>query len=621
MGTLKGFIGLTGGTIANLDGKPYSSLTNNYLAYGLDGITFRSYQYSTTETGSENAPFIIVPDDNTTGTGAWVLRSERIFYPDASQADQGAAVGGLVTVKDIVDAVGTSSKATIVLERGASGNSTSYIFLTSETIPSNIDLQFENGAMFAPATSVTVTPYSPENIIAGDRQQIFTGSGKVKFTKGGTIHPGWFGVVADDDGAGAGTDNSSAIEAAFNSVCQATGGVRVKFQPGFYNSDDIPQISINSNTNGGYDSYFTGSVYIDLRGCQFYHSGTGPLWYLQGAPSVDRSITIDTGVLIGTADTEALIKGRDMARCGVRIEQLKGVATSAYLALFQNWYSWTENLSVTGSGGPAQLESGLIQIECQSADNAATYEGVAHGGGTASFARFRMFNAFSTGSQTSMLICDAGVYDSFIHDIGGNSDSSQAIIQMKGAHADTVIHNIGFEGGSASGNQYVVDCTSASAYPVVYNVDWGGSDGHVTGMSTSTRSFEIRGSNLLVDLDATISGDLKALTLSTYNNTLDDLNTSGSAGVVSVPTATPTKIISASYFSGNTTMLVCAKDSTNAVVGYAMVTRKQGTTPLDIQAIGTAVGGAAFTDDSGDLDFEQTSGGTLDIRVYCLSIN
>jgi hypothetical protein len=192
MADIRLYVGLTGGTTLNLDGKATSGLSDGDNAIGLDGLNFRFYKYSSTETGSENSPFIIIPDDNATGTGAWVLMSKRVFYPDPAQADQGAAVGSLVTVKDIVDAVGTSSKTTIVFRRGTSGNTTDYVFGTSETIPSNFKLKFEEGARLSPSSGKTVTPYSPENIICGDTQQIFTGSGTVDFTTGGHIPMPWY---------------------------------------------------------------------------------------------------------------------------------------------------------------------------------------------------------------------------------------------------------------------------------------------------------------------------------------------------------------------------------------------------------------------------------------------
>jgi len=129
------------------------------------------------------------------------------YFPDAGQADQGIAVES-VTVKDFVDAIGVTKTATIVFSRGSTGNTTDYTFLTSETIPSNITCQFEQGARVSIAITKTLTLPSPANIIAQPNQQIKTGSGILTFSTGaGRIYPGWWGVVS----GGAAVTNATAL--------------------------------------------------------------------------------------------------------------------------------------------------------------------------------------------------------------------------------------------------------------------------------------------------------------------------------------------------------------------------------------------------------------------------
>ena len=77
------------------------------------------------------------------------------YFPDPAQADQGATVG-LATIKDFVDSIGTSKKATIVVSRGSVGNTTTYTLTTSETIPSNITLKMEPGAILDGAGTLTI---------------------------------------------------------------------------------------------------------------------------------------------------------------------------------------------------------------------------------------------------------------------------------------------------------------------------------------------------------------------------------------------------------------------------------------------------------------------------------
>jgi hypothetical protein len=136
------------------------------------------------------------------------------YYADATATDQGAAtVTANKTIKDLVDSIGTTKKATIVLTHNGSGNTTTYTLSTSETIPSNIMLQIENGAIISIDSSKTLTIYSPENIIAQNRQQIFSCSGDLEFTIAGKMPVVW--VTDLPDGS---TDNSTDIQTAIDAL-------------------------------------------------------------------------------------------------------------------------------------------------------------------------------------------------------------------------------------------------------------------------------------------------------------------------------------------------------------------------------------------------------------------
>ena len=68
------------------------------------------------------------------------------YYPDASEADQGAATaGGSLTIKDFIDAA-SGNPATIVLTHSEQGAATNYVFKTTEVVPSNIHLIVDKGA-------------------------------------------------------------------------------------------------------------------------------------------------------------------------------------------------------------------------------------------------------------------------------------------------------------------------------------------------------------------------------------------------------------------------------------------------------------------------------------------
>lgn len=238
---------LTGGGDA-LDGIPFGGLSAINKAYGRGANYFRPYRYDPTNNNTtypEFAPGIIIPNDNASGTGAWIS-SVLDFYPDASQPDQGAIVGNLATVKDIVDHVGTSVKATIVIKRDAYGSETDYIFLTDEVVPDNFTIKYENGVRLAPGTGITVTHNA--GIIAFPTQHIFTGAGAITLGEGAVkeAYPKWWGALSDNS-----TDNQAAFTA-WAASCNANGtkmsipyGGAYKFSVGFAISKDFIRFELD----------------------------------------------------------------------------------------------------------------------------------------------------------------------------------------------------------------------------------------------------------------------------------------------------------------------------------------------------------------------------------------
>jgi hypothetical protein len=73
----------------------------------------------------------------------------------------------------------------------------------------------------APGATITVTDSTmkfpaPSNVFGHPLQPIFTlsGSGNVKFANGSTVHPGWFGVIAD---------GSTSNDTALGTMCTSLG--------------------------------------------------------------------------------------------------------------------------------------------------------------------------------------------------------------------------------------------------------------------------------------------------------------------------------------------------------------------------------------------------------------
>ena len=135
------------------------------------------------------------------------------YWVDYSEADQGAAGSGN-SVKDLVDAIGTTKSATLFFKHNAAdGNTTTYTFSTSETIPSNINIIIQNGARIAISNGVTLT------ISGGFRAGMFqvfslTGTGTPSFgSLVPEILPEWMGAV---DGTADDVQINYAITAASN---------------------------------------------------------------------------------------------------------------------------------------------------------------------------------------------------------------------------------------------------------------------------------------------------------------------------------------------------------------------------------------------------------------------
>lgn len=144
------------------------------------------------------------------------------YTPDSSEADQGvAAIGDGITLYDAATAAG-SKKATIILNHDPSNTETEYTLDTSidwSSLP-NLFLEIKPGATLTRTTGdETITLYSPENIIASDRQKI-TSIDMIDFSSGGTVYPSWWGMAAD--GA---TNDSAAFQSAVNSVDGVNGVV------------------------------------------------------------------------------------------------------------------------------------------------------------------------------------------------------------------------------------------------------------------------------------------------------------------------------------------------------------------------------------------------------------
>lgn len=163
------------------------------------------------------------------GTSSWQTVStsgifENAQYPDSEASDQGAADGTYNSVKDIVDAIGSSEKAIIVFRHDGVGNTTTYNFSTDEVIPANFTVIMEPGALLADTGNVSLQILGP---FISSRVKCFDwgGTAYIVFSTGtsaatkavDSVMVEWWGAAGDGLGN---TDNKAAIQSAakaFNS--------------------------------------------------------------------------------------------------------------------------------------------------------------------------------------------------------------------------------------------------------------------------------------------------------------------------------------------------------------------------------------------------------------------
>jgi hypothetical protein len=109
---------------------------------------------------------------------AWYALSDTFYFPNAAAADQGAA--GTRTLYSIKAAVGVNV-ATIIFRHTGVSATTVYTVGTSLSLPANISIIIEQGAIVQLANGVTLTILGPANI--GEYQAFtFTGTGQVLFS-------------------------------------------------------------------------------------------------------------------------------------------------------------------------------------------------------------------------------------------------------------------------------------------------------------------------------------------------------------------------------------------------------------------------------------------------------
>jgi len=135
---------LTGGVSGSLDDISYTALEDGNIAIAIQGSDNKTYTYkynasNNNTTNPESSPDVIIPDDNSTGTGAWILEG----YVGATLDSQGTlTVDGTSTLTGNVSAAGdvgvTGSLTAADLQLGGVGATADEIS-TDETLAGNSD--------------------------------------------------------------------------------------------------------------------------------------------------------------------------------------------------------------------------------------------------------------------------------------------------------------------------------------------------------------------------------------------------------------------------------------------------------------------------------------------------
>lgn len=175
--------------------------------------------YSLKVLDSSGTQVYYVPSSNPDALGA----AQDNCYPDYNAVNQGLT-GDNDTIKYCVDTYG-SDQGTIVLRHNSGSATTPYTLTTSETIPANITLKVERGAVIDGAGTLTFT--SPKSFISGIN---YTFGSSVTITGPTEVYPEWWG----ENTAPGTTDMTAEINSAATCAGRSTNNGIVKLQGTVY---------------------------------------------------------------------------------------------------------------------------------------------------------------------------------------------------------------------------------------------------------------------------------------------------------------------------------------------------------------------------------------------------
>lgn len=194
--------------------------------------------------GGAGAPLVGMSNDPNNGTAAATLQQDwavDVRWCGAVPGDAGDDGPAIQEAADLAAAVG----GTLCLSPGV------YSIQTDIVVDPNVQLLFAGGAVLDVVNDVNVTIPYPAQIVAAERQHIFslTGTGAVWFggtptytTLLGTVSPCWWGAVGNDS-----ADDTAALQAAMDAAPDSSNGamslgltVRIPWGAYRFSNLDIP---------------------------------------------------------------------------------------------------------------------------------------------------------------------------------------------------------------------------------------------------------------------------------------------------------------------------------------------------------------------------------------------
>lgn len=190
--------------------------------------------------------------DTRTHSSVSIYTQDYTYYADPGESDQGIASGK--SIKALINEAGSDAR-TIVLNPG------NYTVATALTIPTNITIKPQAGALLVKSGSGSITCNG--KFKAGN-QQVFSGFSEAGITFGNgcieSINPLWWGAAGDNS-----TDNVAPLQAAIN--CAARSGIFDIFLPkGHYLYTDTLYFYYHATNNADYPTDVLKQGRVTFRG-------------------------------------------------------------------------------------------------------------------------------------------------------------------------------------------------------------------------------------------------------------------------------------------------------------------------------------------------------------------